>query len=157
MLSIIAAVSRNNVIGINNTLPWHLPDDLKYFRSVTNSHAVIMGRKTFESIGRPLPNRHNIIVTRDVDWFVEGVTVVDSIEEAILAAGPVDEVFLIGGASLYSEALSYADRIYLTEIESDILGDAFFPEWSKKDFVEIKRDSRQGVDFDYSFVVYQRS
>lgn len=156
MLSLIAALAQNRTVGINNTLPWHLPDDLKYFRATTSGHAIIMGRKTYDSIGRPLPNRHNIVVTRDANWRAEGVTVVHSIAEAIDAAGKVDEVFLIGGASLYAEALPYADRLYLTEIEADVAGDAFFPDWPRENFTELRRDRRQGEDFAYSFVVYER-
>ncbi|GAB3250365.1 dihydrofolate reductase [Chitinimonas naiadis] len=156
MLSLIAALARNHTVGINNTLPWHLPDDLKYFKATTSGHPIIMGRKTYDSIGRPLPNRHNIVVTRDTRWQAEGVTVVHSIADAIKAAGEVDEVFLIGGATLYAEALPFADRLYLTEIEADIEGDAFFPAWSRANFRELQREKRQGPEFAYSFVVYER-
>jgi dihydrofolate reductase len=155
-LSLIAALARNHTVGINNALPWHLPDDLKYFKATTTGKPIIMGRKTYDSIGRPLPGRHNIVVTRDADWRAEGVTVAHSVAEALAAAGDVPEVFLIGGATLYKEALPLADRLYLTEIEADVEGDAHFPDWKRSDFVEIRRDARQGEEFAYSFVVYER-
>ncbi|QDQ28087.1 dihydrofolate reductase [Chitinimonas arctica] len=157
MLSLIAALARNHTIGIDNSLPWHLPEDLKYFRKTTSGHAIIMGRKTYESIGRPLPNRHNIVVSRNPDWRAEGVTVVHSIAAALAAAGTEEEVFLIGGATLYREALPMADRLYLTEIDADFSGDAFFPDVPYAQFKELQRDSHQGDDFAYSFVVYERN
>lgn len=156
MLSLIAALARNHTVGIANHLPWHLSDDLKYFKATTSGHPIIMGRKTYDSIGRPLPGRHNIVVTRDRNWKADGVTVVHSIAEAVAAAGEVDEVFLIGGASLYAEALPLADRLYLTEIDADFDGDAFFPDWPRAQFRELRRDTRQGEDFAYSFVVYEK-
>jgi dihydrofolate reductase len=156
MLSLIAALARNHTVGIANRLPWHLSDDLKYFKATTSGHPIIMGRKTYDSIGRPLPGRHNIVVTRDRNWKADGVTVVHSIAEAVAAAGEVDEVFLIGGASLYAEALPLADRLYLTEIDADFDGDAFFPDWPRTQFRELRRDTRQGEDFAYSFVVYEK-
>lgn len=156
MLSLIAALARNHTVGIANRLPWHLSDDLKYFKATTSGHPIIMGRKTYDSIGRPLPGRHNIVVTRDRNWKADGVTVVHSIAEAVTAAGEVDEVFLIGGASLYAEALPLADRLYLTEIDADFDGDAFFPDWPRAQFRELRRDTRQGEDFAYSFVVYEK-
>lgn len=156
MLSLIAALARNHTVGIANRLPWHLSDDLKYFKATTSGHPIIMGRKTYDSIGRPLPGRHNIVVTRDRNWKADGVTVVHSIAEAVAAAGEVNEVFLIGGASLYAEALPLADRLYLTEIDADFDGDAFFPDWPRAQFRELRRDTRQGEDFAYSFVVYEK-
>ena len=156
MLSLIAALARNHTVGIANRLPWHLSDDLKYFKATTSGHPIIMGRKTYDSIGRPLPGRHNIVVTRDRNWKADGVTVVHSIAEAVAAAGKVNEVFLIGGASLYAEALPLADRLYLTEIDADFDGDAFFPDWPRAQFRELRRDTRQGEDFAYSFVVYEK-
>ncbi|WP_269532517.1 dihydrofolate reductase [Chitinimonas sp. BJYL2] len=155
-LSLIAALARNGTVGINNTLPWHLPDDLKYFKATTSGHPIIMGRKTYDSIGRPLPGRHNIVVTRDPAWHADGVTVVHSIDEAITAAGKANEVFLIGGATLYAEALPRADRLYLTEIEAEVEGDAFFPAWPREQFTELRREHRESADFAYSFVVYER-
>jgi len=156
MLSLIAAVARNQVVGIENRLPWHLPEDLKYFKATTSGHPIIMGRKTYESIGRPLPGRHNIVVTRDTAWHAEGVTTVHSLEDAKTAASASAEIFLIGGATLYKEALPHADRLYLTEIDADFEGDAHFPAWDKSAFVETHREQHTGTDFTYSFVVYER-
>ncbi|MGQ5523824.1 dihydrofolate reductase [Chitinimonas sp. PSY-7] len=157
MLSLIAALARNYTVGIENRLPWHLSEDLKYFKATTSGHPIIMGRKTYDSIGRPLPGRHNIVVTRNPDWHVDGVTAVHSIQEAISAVGSTKEIFLIGGASLYAEALPMADRLYLTEIEADIDGDAFFPRWRPEQFKELRREHHQGEAFAYSFAVYERT
>jgi dihydrofolate reductase len=156
MLSLIAALARNRTVGIENRLPWHLPEDLKYFKATTSGHPIIMGRKTFDSIGRPLPGRHNIVVTRDPSWHREGVTTVHSIAEAIAAADTQGEIFLIGGATLYAEALPLADRLYLTEIDADFEGDAWFPEWPANQFVETKRNRHTSDAFSYSFVLYER-
>lgn len=156
MLSLIAALSRNHAVGIDNRLPWHLPADLKYFKATTSGHPIIMGRKTYDSIGRPLPGRHNIVVTRNAGWQADGVTVVHSIEEALAAAGDAAEVFLIGGATLYAEALPRAERLYLTEIEAEFEGDAFFPDWPRAEFREIGRERHQTDTFSYSFAVYER-
>ncbi|PHV11962.1 dihydrofolate reductase [Chitinimonas sp. BJB300] len=156
MLSLIAALARNRTVGIENRLPWHLSEDLKYFKATTSGHPIIMGRKTYDSIGRPLPGRHNIVVTRNPAWRVDGVTITHSIKDAIAAADPTQEVFLIGGASLYAEALPLADRLYLTEIEADVEGDAFFPTWSREQFKEVRRERHQSDAFAYSFVMYER-
>lgn len=133
-LAIIVAAAKNGTIGRNNQLPWHLPQDLKYFKSVTLGKPVIMGRKTYESIGRPLPGRTNIVITRQQDWQPgAGVIVVSGLEQAILAAADVTrgvsdaEAMIIGGAEIYRLALEQADRVYLTQIEADIEGDATFP------------------------------
>ncbi|QNM98159.1 type 3 dihydrofolate reductase [Chitinimonas koreensis] len=156
MLSLIAALSRNHAVGIDNKLPWHLPADLKYFKATTSGHPIIMGRKTYDSIGRPLPGRHNIVVTRNADWRADGVTVVHSIDAALAAAGDAAEVFLIGGATLYAEALPRADRLYLTEIDAEFQGDAFFPDWPRTAFREIRRERHETDTFSYSFAVYER-
>ena len=133
-LAIIVAAAKNGTIGRNNQLPWHLPQDLKYFKSVTLGKPVIMGRKTYESIGRPLPGRTNIVITRQQDWQPgAGVIVVSGLEQAILAAEdvardvPDAEAMIIGGAEIYRLALEQADRVYLTQIEADVEGDATFP------------------------------
>ena len=126
-LSIIAAVASNGVIGNNGKLPWDLPDDLIHFRRKTNGFPVIMGRKTFESIGKPLSGRENIIVTRNLDYKQEGCIVVHSLDEAIIAAQHRSEAFVIGGESLYEEALTCADMLYLTQINKDFYGDTYFP------------------------------
>jgi len=134
-LAIIVAAARNGVIGNNNQLPWHLPQDLKYFKSITLGKPVIMGRKTYESIGRPLPGRANIVVTRSGDYQADGVVVVNSLEQALVAARKVldssaasaTEAMIIGGAEIYRSALLLVDRIYLTRVDVEVEGDAFFP------------------------------
>lgn len=156
ILSLIAAVAHNQVVGIENRLPWHLPDDLKYFKATTLGRPIIMGRKTYASIGRPLPGRHNIVMTRNPAWQADGVTVVGNLDDALAAAGDVPEIFLIGGATLYGVALPRADRLYLTEIDADFAGDAYFPEWPRQEFREVQRETRKGEDFNYHFVVYHR-
>ena len=129
-LALIAARARNGVIGLDNRMPWYLPEDLAYFKRVTLGKPVVMGRKTFESIGRPLPGRLNIVVTRNPDWQAAGVQVAHSLDAALaLAAEAVpEEIMLIGGAELYRQALPQADVLYLTEIDAEFAGDAFFPE-----------------------------
>lgn len=135
-LALIVAAARNNAIGKNNTLPWHLPQDLKYFKSMTLGKPIIMGRKTYESIGRPLPGRPNIVITRQPDWTAEGVLVAANLTSAIDLAeraaseleGKPDEAMIIGGAEIYRCGIELAQRIYLTRIGVDIDGDAFFPE-----------------------------
>ncbi|MFC4158905.1 dihydrofolate reductase [Chitinimonas lacunae] len=156
LISLIAAVARNGTVGRDNAMPWHLPADLRYFKSVTSGHPVVMGRKTFDSIGRPLPNRHNIVITRQIDWQVEGITVVHSLEEALAAAGPADEIFIMGGGQIYAQALPLADRLYLTEIDADFEGDAFFPAWPREQFREQARQEQQGESFSYRHMVYER-
>lgn len=134
-LSIIVAAARNGVIGKNNQLPWHLPQDLKYFRAMTTGKPVIMGRKTFESIGKPLPNRTNIVITRNPNWEHDGVLVASDLNGAVEKAKKVLmrqdnsewEAMIIGGAEIYKAALTIADRVYLTYIDRDVEGDAWFP------------------------------
>jgi len=138
-IAIVAAMARNRIIGINNTLPWHLPADLQHFKQITMGKAVIMGRKTFESIGRPLPGRRNIIITRDHGFTAEGCRVVHSIADAFAEIDPDDEAMVIGGASFYAQALPYASRMYLTIIDEDFEGDAVFPEYDPAQWQEVKR------------------
>jgi dihydrofolate reductase len=134
-VSIIVAAARNGVIGKDNQLPWHLPQDLKYFRAMTTGKPVIMGRKTFESIGKPLPNRTNIVITRNTNWVHDGVLVVNDLIEAVEKAKKMLmrqdnselEAMIIGGAEIYKTALTIADRVYLTYIDRDVEGDAWFP------------------------------
>jgi len=128
MISIIVAHSKNQVIGKDGQLPWKISDDLKRFKELTTGHSIIMGRKTFESIGRPLPNRTNIVITRQADYNQPGVISATSIEEAIHKAGDDSEVFIIGGGEIYTQAIEYADKAYVTYINQDIDGDTFFPE-----------------------------
>lgn len=130
-ISLIAAMAEDRVIGRDNTMPWHLPADLAHFKQVTYGKPVVMGRKTLESIGRPLPGRHNIVISRNPDFRPEGVTVVADLDAAIAAAGEVAELMIIGGATIYEQMLSRADRLYLTFIELAVAGDAHFPDWSE--------------------------
>jgi dihydrofolate reductase len=151
-LSLIVAIAQNSVIGINNTLPWHLPEDLKRFRALTMGHHIIMGRKTYESLGRLLPGRTTVIVTRNANFTVEGAVVVNSLSAAIEACQGDSEAFLIGGAELYQQALVYAQKIYLTEIHADVNGDAFFPAWDRALWQEVAREhhvSENGLNFSY--------
>ena len=126
-VSLVVAASKNNVIGRDGELPWHLPEDLRHFRRITTGKPVIMGRKTFESIGRPLPDRHNIVMTRDPDYAAEGCDVVESVAEALDVAGDADEVMVIGGGQVYRDFLPRADRIYMTRVQAEVQGDTRFP------------------------------
>lgn len=156
-LSLIYAVSENHVIGAKDALPWRLPADLKHFKDVTMGKPIIMGRKTFKSIGRPLPGRQNIVLTRDRNYHHEGVTVVHSLEDAIHAAED-DDIFVIGGAEVYKEALPLATQIFETRVHTTIEGDTFFdPDLSHwlEDSSEIyKADDKN--QYDYSFITYVR-
>lgn len=161
----IAAMSSNRVIGRNKDLPWHLPDDFNFFKETTKGHCVIMGRKNFESLPpkfKPLPNRTNIVITRDQNYEAEGAEIVHSLETAIAKASQdsPEEIFIIGGGEIYKLGLAYADKIYLTEIKGEIEGDTYFPEFSKSQWKEISKthhpiDDRHQFAFD--FVVYKKS
>ena len=159
-ISLIAAMGKDRVIGIENRLPWRLPADMKHFRALTMGKAVLMGRKTFESIGKPLTGRTNIVVSRDPDFLPAGVTVASSIAEA-LAVGEQsdDEVMVIGGASFYAQLLPRAQRLYLTEVHHDFAGDAYFPAWNPGDWREAAREDHPagvGNPYPYSFVTLVR-
>jgi len=157
VLTLVAAKARNGVIGINNTLPWHLPEDLKHFKAVTLGKPVLMGRKTYDSIGRPLPGRRNIVITRQADWQAEGVEVAHSLQQALAMADGVAEVCLIGGADLYRQAMVLADCLRLTEIAESFAGDAYFPDISSTDWQEMARSSFcSDKGLEYAFVDYQR-
>lgn len=159
-LSIIAALADNRVIGVRNTLPWRLPADLKHFRRLTTGHPVIMGRRNFESIGRALPERANIVVTRRSDYRAPGCTVVRSIEAALALANGAHEVFIIGGAEIYAQTLATVDRLYLTLVHATIPGDTFFPEVDWKTWREITRERHEADDkhaYAYSFVTLDRT
>jgi dihydrofolate reductase len=159
-VSLIVAMAKNRVIGINNTLPWHLPADLKHFRTLTMGHHIVMGRKTYESIGKPLPGRTSVVVTRNPAYSAPGVIAVNSLEAAISACGNDNEIFVIGGAELYLQAITLADRIYLTEIDADIQGDAHFPEFNRDEWHEISRETgfqNEPQPLEYHFVTYQRN
>ncbi len=151
-LSIIVAVARNRVIGVNNTLPWHLPEDLKRFRALTMGHHIIMGRKTYESLGRLLPGRTTVIVSRSKDYAVPGALVADSLRVALALCEGDPEVFVIGGAQLYREALPVANRLYLTEIDAAFDGDAYFPGYDRSRWRETSSEthvSERGLAFRY--------
>ena len=165
-ISLIAAVAQNRVIGRNNRdgepdLPWHLPDDFAFFKRKTSHHPIIMGRKSLDALKKPLPNRTNIVLTRNRDFTAEGVTVVHTLDEAIAVASAINqhEIFVIGGGEIYEMALPVATTLYLTEIQQAYEGDAYFPDFDKNDWQEISRqphpaDERHAVAFD--FVVYER-
>lgn len=156
-LSIIAAVARYGVIGIENRLPWRLPEDLRHFKRLTLGHHLIMGRKTFESIGRPLPGRVTVILTRDPGYRAEGCITAGSIDDALRLCGDDPEVFVVGGAELYAQLLPRADRLYLTEIDADFAGDAFFPAYDRTQWQEIGREPHvSDTGLAYAFVTYQR-
>lgn len=154
-LVLVLARARNGVIGKEGKLPWHLPEDLKHFRRVTTGHAIIMGRKTYDSIGRPLPNRRNIVVTRNGALRIEGCEVVTSLDAALALAAPDDPApRVIGGAEIYLAALPRATRIYLTEVDEDVEGDATMPPFAVSEWEEI--DRRRGDTPNVSFVTLRR-
>lgn len=158
-ITLIVAVAKNRVIGRDNALPWRLPEDLKHFKAITLGHPIIMGRKTWASIGRPLPGRTNIVVSRSPDRIAPEVTVVCSLQEAINAAAATgtDEVFVIGGAEIYRQALPLAHRLQLTEIDQDYPGDVFFPELDQREWIEVMRESHHlANEPDYAFVTLER-
>mgnify|MGYP001814615012 FL=1 len=158
-LSLIAAMAENRVIGHENRLPWHLPADLQHFKTITLGKPVLMGRKTWESIGRPLPGRTNIVITRDADYVAEGCVVAHSLEEAVRAAGEAAEVMVIGGAQLYRQALPLADTLYLTLVHAEIQGDTRFPAWQPGEWRETARSDHEADDRNphaYSFITLER-
>ena len=158
-LSLIAAMADNRVIGHENRLPWHLPADLQHFKAITLGKPVLMGRKTWESIGRPLPGRTNIVITRDTGYVAEGCVVAHSLEEAVRAAGEAAEVMVIGGAQLYRQALPLADTLYLTLVHAEIRGDTRFPAWQPGEWRETARIDHEADDRNphaYSFITLER-
>ena len=156
MIALVVAMAENRVIGKENKLIWHLPADLKFFKNLTTGHPIIMGRKTFESIGKPLPNRTNIVITRQADFTAEGCMVAHSLTEALMLAQQLDsDIFVIGGAEIYKQAMFLADTIYLTEVHHTFEGDTFFPEidsvlWQETSREEHKADEKN--PYDYAFV-----
>jgi dihydrofolate reductase len=166
ILSFIVAMSENRVIGVNNQLPWHLPEDLKYFKRITMGHPIIMGRKTFESIGRPLPGRSNIVVTRQPSWSAPpGVIPASGVDDALQKAshevqnGADSEVFVIGGEELFRQTLNKVNRLYLTQVHDYVEGDAYFPDFQQDQWREVERvdyDSDQNNPYSYSFIVLDR-
>jgi dihydrofolate reductase len=163
-VSFVVAVAKNNAIGVNNTLPWHLPEDLKFFKRVTMGKPMIMGRATYDSIGKPLPGRPNIVITRNREYQAEGTTVVHSVDEALKAAERLmppgqDEVTIIGGAQIFKDAFARADRLYYTEVDAEPKADTFFPEFDRNEWREVSRESHAPDErnpYPYSFVIMDR-
>jgi dihydrofolate reductase len=159
-LALVAAVARDGVIGRSGTIPWRIPEDLERFRTLTTGHAVVMGRRTWDSLPdrfRPLPGRRNVVVTRNPDWSADGAERAGSLAEALRLLDGAPQVFVIGGGQLYAEALPLADELLLTEIDADVEGDTWFPRWNRAAFEEVSRErhvSETGVPF--SFVTYAR-
>jgi len=160
VISLIVAVSKNNVIGSDNKLLWHLPADLKHFKAITSNHTIIMGRKTYESIGRALPNRRNIIVTRQEDFNAPGCEIIHQLQDAIDLCEGEPEVFIIGGGEIYRQSIHAADKIYITRVYKEFEGDATFPdfslsEWKLNSYQKFHADEKNM--FEYSFSEYERA
>lgn len=155
---IIAAVARNRAIGLDNKLLWRLPEDLKRFKALTMGYPILMGRKTFESLGRPLPGRRNLVISRNPHSRFEGAEIFGSLAAAIAACADAEKVFVIGGAEIYAQALAMADRLDLTEVDDSPQGDAFFPDYGSEPWQEISREPREDPNshIRYDFVTYQR-
>ncbi|SDJ82635.1 dihydrofolate reductase [Chryseobacterium jejuense] len=153
MTTIVVAMGEKNEIGFENQLLWHLPKDLKHFKDLTSGHPIIMGRKTYESIGKPLPNRTNIVVSRKKDWFEEGVLIVGSLKEAMKFAKKIDEeVFVIGGGNIYEQTMDIVDKLEVTLVKADLEADTFFPKidekiWKKTNEICHEKDEKNGYDF----------
>jgi len=159
IISLITAMDRNRLIGNNNQLPWHLPVDFAHFKSVTMGKPVIMGRKTYESIGRPLPGRTNIVLSRDPDISFEGVACVSSFEQALLLVADAEEVMVIGGSTIYEMLLPRANRLYLTYVDAEFEGDAWFPEFDKNQWFELESVLRKADEknlYDCRFVTLEK-
>ncbi len=155
-ISLIAAMANNRVIGKDNDMPWHMPADLQHFKKVTMGKPVVMGRKTFESIGRPLPGRQNVVITRNKSWQQKGVTVVSSPQEALNVLAESSEVMIIGGGNIYREFLSQADELYLTKIDLEVEGDTQFPDWTSvgewREVSSEKHASDEKNPYGYEFI-----
>ena len=153
MITIVVAMGLNNEIGANNQLLWHLPKDLKHFKEITTGHPIIMGRKTYESIGKPLPNRTNIVVSRKKDWFQEGILIVGSLKEALKFAKKMDEeIFIIGGGNIYEQTIDIADKLEVTQVNANLQADIFFPKidakiWEKSEEICHEKDEKNEYDF----------
>lgn len=160
MTTIVVAMGNKREIGVDNNLLWHLPKDLKHFKDITSGHPIIMGRKTYESIGKPLPNRTNIVVSRKADWFEEGILIVGSIKEAIKFAKKIDEnIFIIGGGNIYAQTIDLADRLEVTQVDADFPADTFFPKidakvWAKTNETCHEKDEKN--NFDFCFQTFDR-
>jgi len=153
MTTIVVAMGKNNEIGSDNQLLWHLPKDLKHFKEITSGHPVIMGRKTYESIGKPLPNRTNIVISRKKDWFEEGILIVGSIKEAVKFAKKIDEdIFIIGGGTIYDQTMEIVDKLEVTLVEANLEADTYFPKidskiWKKTNEICHEKDEKNQYDF----------
>jgi dihydrofolate reductase len=158
VLTLVVAYARNRVIGRDNALPWKLPGDLAHFKRTTFGHPIVMGRKTWESLGRPLPGRHNIVITRNAHYAAEGATVVPDIDTALHACAGAEQMFVIGGAQIYAAVLDRADRIVATEVRADVDGDAFFPLLQPSRWREVSREPQPAENgYAYDFVVYEKA
>ena len=158
-LSIIVAMDKNRLIGANDDLPWRIPSDLKNFRRITMGKPILMGRRTHESIGRVLPGRENIVLTKNKNYVAEGCTVKNTLDEVYSYCDNEDELFVMGGAILYSQTLIVARRLYITEIDASVSGDTFFPEYSRAEWEETARENYKADEeneFDYSFTILKR-
>lgn len=160
MISLLVALDKNRLIGRNNDLPWRLPADLAYFKRVTMGHTIIMGRKTYDSIGKPLPGRHNVIMTRNKDFHVEGCTVIHTVDDILaMKESSNEELFVIGGAEIFEMVLPFTDRLYLTEIDEEFEGDTYFPTINEEEWQIVSKE--KGIKdeknpYDYFFVVYEK-
>jgi dihydrofolate reductase len=158
-LAIIVAMAANRTIGIDNALPWRIPEDLKHFKALTMGHHMIMGRKTFDSIGKPLPGRITVVVTRNRNLRIDGCIVVHSLQEAIDACAGDEEIFIVGGAELYAQALPLTQMLHVTEIQLNVAGDAHFPEFDRSEWIEEAREwhsQQEPQPLEYHFVTYRR-
>ena len=159
-LSILVAMAKTRVIGRDNRLPWHLPADLKHFKFLTMGQTIVMGRKTYESIGKPLPGRANVVITRQTDYEIPGAVVVNSLEDALLVCEETSTIdtenFIIGGEKLYQQTIKICQRMYITEIQSNFDGDVFFPQFDPGDWEEMQRDKHVDGNLEYHFVVLDR-
>jgi len=157
MISLIVAHDENHVIGYENGMPWHLPGDLQYFKDKTMGKPMIMGRKTFESIGRPLPGRRNIVVTRDDNYHAEGIETVTSMEQALTLAGDVPEIMIIGGEQIFRQSMDLTDRIYITKINHSFKGDTFFPQY-EDDFMLVSSQEQEKAQegYTYQYQIFER-
>jgi dihydrofolate reductase len=159
IIALMAAVGENMVIGKDGDLPWHLPSDLRYFKRMTLGKPVIMGRKTLESLGKPLPGRKNIILTRQEDFFFEGTEIATSLDEALMRAGDAEEIVILGGGKVYTELLPQADRLYLTVVHADFDGDTYFPAFDIDEWAVVEQDSREADEHNahaHTFFVLER-
>ena len=156
MISLIVAHDRNRVMGFENKMPWHLPGDLQYFKETTMGKPIIMGRKTFESIGRSLPGRRNIVITRNASYFAEGIEVVGSVEEALSLVSDVPEIMIIGGEQIFTQSLAIADRLYITRIDETFKGDTFFPSYEGWKKVSCQEPIKAPEGFTFQYCIYEK-